>query len=99
MMDTHTAKRSDSELPRPNLTSAAASTSTVRTHIVIAANHSLVPSIADVRRHRNSLWRKIGSAVAFLKEVQPEVRPVGGRDVADLRDLLKEIIEEAEGLR
>ena len=37
--------------------------------------------------------------MAFLKEVQPEVRPVGGRDVADLRDLLKEIIEEAEGLR
>ena len=99
MMDTHTTKRSEAELPRPNPTSAAASTSTVGTHTVISANHSLEQSIADVRRHRNSLWRQIGSAVAFLKGVQPEVRPVGGRDVANLPDLLKKIIEEVEGLR
>lgn len=57
------------------------------------------PSLEDIQRYRRKLHRRLESSLAFLSKAQPELHPDGGREIAALPDLLKEIVEDLDEVR
>lgn len=57
------------------------------------------PSLEDIQRYRRKLHRRLESSLAFLSKAQSELHPDGGREIAALPDLLKEIVEDLDEVR